>query len=104
MIGKLTERIDLVAVSFDSNSVGDQVPSDQVEASVWAEIVETVASETVRGNQVFPILTTKFRIRRRPGLTATKKLRHRSRVYELVGVQDTGSHDDFVVLVAQCSK
>jgi head-tail adaptor len=103
MIGKLRERVDLIAVQFDRNSVGDQVPCDRVEASVWAEIVQTAAGETNRANQVYPTTATRFRIRKRPGLSATKKLRHKAKVYEIIGTEDAGSHDGKIVLVAQCS-
>lgn len=103
MIGKLRERIDLIAVAFDRNTVGDKVPGEMVEASVWAEIVETQTADVVQGNQTRNVTTTKFRIRRRPGLSGIKKLRWKSQAYNVVGILDAGSHDDTLTLVAKCS-
>ena len=88
-IGRLRHRVTIEELVTELDSDGAQVPTwipFGDGRALPAEISPLSARELIAAHAVHSKVTTRIRLRYRPGITAGMRVRHRDMVYEIEGV------------------
>lgn len=83
--GKLDRRVRLQAPAEMKNAIGEGVRSWVDIATVWAQIEPLSSRELLAQRREVSDVSTRIRIRYRPGITAAMRIVHGSNVYRIDG-------------------
>lgn len=100
--GRLRHRVTFEEEVIDLDSDGAQVPAwvPFGDRPLPAEIVPMSARELIAAQTVNSKLTTRIRLRYRPGFKASMRAIHRGTIYNIEGViPDPDSNQRFVTLI-----
>lgn len=86
--GRMRHRVTLEAEVTAPNPFGEQVPSWQAEAVVWASVEPLSGREVLQADQLQSQVTHRVWIRWRQGVEANKRFRHRGRALNILSVHD----------------
>ena len=87
-IGSLKKRITLQSMTRTDDGMGgyNEVPKN--EMTVWAAIWSTFSSEALRSGQFNLEITHRLRIRYRPGIKASWRIKNEEKYYSIVSIVD----------------
>lgn len=101
--GRLRHRITLEALSavLDSDDgIVDETWADAFAQPIPAEIVALSGGELVAAQAVQSKVSGRIRMRWRPGVLPTMRVRHRDTLYNIEAVvPDPGSHREWITLL-----
>lgn len=83
--GSLDRRVTIQSPSESKNSIGEGVKSWSTVATVWAAIEPLSSRELLAQRREVSDVSTRIRIRYRPGITAAMRIVHGSNVYRIDG-------------------
>ena len=84
--GELRHRVTIQQKSVTRNTFGEEVVTWQDVATVWAAIEPLRGREFFESQQVNAEVTTRIRIRYRPGITPTMRVVFGNRVFDIQAV------------------
>ena len=99
--GKLTQRVNLERREQVQDEVGQPIEAWALLASVWAAVEPQAGREFVAAGALQSELTTKIRIRYRPGITSADRVTHDGKVYDIASVIDYRSARRDLVLMCR---
>lgn len=99
--GKLDRRVSIERFTSEQDELGQPVQAWTPLATVWAEVSPQAGREFVAAGAAQSELTTKIRIRYRPGLTSGDRVTHDGRVYNIASVIDYRSAKREIVLMCR---
>jgi len=84
--GELRHRVTIQQKSVTRNTFGEEIVTWQDVATVWAAIEPLRGREFFESQQVNAEVTTRIRIRYRPGITPTMRVVYGSRIFDIQAV------------------
>ena len=100
--GDLTQRVTLQrATTTQDENTGEMTETWGTLAEVWAAVEPQAGREFVAAGALQSQLTTKIRIRHRPGITSGDRVTHNGRVYDIQSVIDYRSARRELVLMCK---
>lgn len=99
--GQLNQRVTLERFSSTQSDIGEMIDTWAPLANVWAAVEPQAGREFVAGGAMQSELTTKIRIRYRPGLTSADRVTHDGRTYNIASVIDYRSAKREIVLMCK---
>lgn len=97
-IGKMRERITVLAASGVTNSLGEAVLTYNTTSAVWASVEGVAASEALEAGQQSVNITHRVRLRYLEGLTQQMRLSWRNRTLEIVSLLEYGNRTEHVAI------
>lgn len=92
--GKLNQRIIIQEQQTKVNPSGQKVPGDWVDKySLWAQVKTTDSGTVMEDGVIQHVVTVKFYIRKRRGITAQMRIKWADRTFQLEG-PPIDWHDD----------
>ncbi len=99
--GRLDQRVTLERVTYEQDEIG-------AITEIWAPLVETWAAvEPLNGREFFAAqttlaeVTTRIRVRYRPGLTSVDRVNHEGQLHNIVAIIDPRSGNRELVLMCK---
>ena len=99
--GHFDQRVTLERFTATQDSTGQMIEAWAPLASVWAAVEPQAGREFVAAGAQQSELTTKIRIRHRPGITSADRVTHDGRVYNIASVVDYRSARRELVLMCK---
>lgn len=99
--GTLDQRVSLERLEQGQDEIGQPIEAWTVLATVWAAVEPQAGREFVAAGAAQTELTTKVRIRYRPGITSGDRVTHNGRVYNITSVVDYRSARRELVLMCR---
>lgn len=90
---RLDRRITIQRATYTQNGLGEQIPTWNTLATVWAEVMPVSDGERIRAMEVSAEITTRFRIRYSSTVASVNpkdRVAYDGRVYDIVGVKELG--------------
>ena len=99
--GDLDQRVTFSRLQTGQDEIGQPVTSWVTLGTVWAAVEPQAGREFVAAGAAQSELTTKIRIRYRPGITSGDRVIHDGRVYDIQSVIDYRSEKRQLVLLCK---
>lgn len=99
--GKLDQRVTVERRTQAQDAYGQPLNTWAPLASVWAAVEPLVGREYMAAMQVQATVTTRIRLRYRPGITAADRVIHEGRAYGIESVIDVRSGNRELVLMCR---
>ena len=99
--GHLDQRVTIERLVETVDRYGDSTNEWTAQATVWAAVEPLVGREFMAALQVQSDVSTRVRMRYRPGVTAADRLVHEGRVYAIESVVDVRSARRELVLMCR---
>ena len=100
--GALDQRIVIERRTGATNDWGEPLPDDWTAlCTVWASVEPLVGREFLAAQAVQSDVSTRVRMRYRPGVTAGDRLSHEGRIYNIESVVDVRSARRELVLMVR---
>ena len=100
--GKLDQRVTLERRQGGTDSWGQPLPDDWTAlCTVWAAVEPLVGREYMAAAAMQSDVSTRVRMRYRPGVTAGDRLSHEGRIYNIESVIDFRSAKRELVLMVR---
>lgn len=99
--GTLDQRVSLERFTASQDELGQPIEAWSVLATVWAAVEPQAGREFIAAGAAQTELTTKVRIRYRPGITSADRVSHEGRVYDVQSVIDYRSARRELVLMCK---
>lgn len=99
--GHLDQRVTIERLVETVDRYGDSTNEWTAQATVWAAVEPLVGREYMAALQVQSDVSTRVRMRYRPGVTAADRLVHEGRVYAIESVIDVRSARRELVLMVR---
>ena len=99
--GDLDQRVTIDRFTSGVDEIGQPIEAWSVLATVWAAVEPQAGREFVAGGAAQSELTTRIRLRYRPGLTSGDRVTHDGRVYDVQSVIDYRSAKREIVLMCR---
>ena len=99
--GELDQRVTFQRQTSQQDEIGQPVTSWVTLGTVWAAVEPQAGREFVAAGAAQSELTTKIRIRHRPGITSGDRVIHDGRVYDIQSVIDYRSEKRQLVLLCK---
>lgn len=99
--GALNQRVVLSRATFEQDEIGQMVEAWAPLATVWAAVEPQAGREFIAGGAGQSELTTKVRIRYRPGITSADRVSHNGKTYNIASVVDYRSARRELVLMCK---
>lgn len=99
--GKLRHRVAIERATFAQNSLGENVPTWAILATVWGSV------DPLRGREAFMIqqyqADADFRIRIRfyPGITTKDRLVYNGRVFNIININNLAERDRTLEIICK---
>lgn len=99
--GQLDQRVLISRFTSEPDEIGQPIEAWVTLATVWAAVEPQAGREFVAGGAAQSELTTRIRLRYRPGLTSGDRVTHDGRVYDVQSVIDYRSAKREIVLMCR---
>ena len=99
--GDLDQRVVLERFTSEQDDTGQMIDTWVTLGTVWAAVEPQAGREFVAAGAQQSELTTKIRIRHRPGITSGDRVTHDGRVYDIQSVIDYRSEKRQLVLLCR---
>ena len=99
--GQLDQRVEISRFTSEPDEIGQMIETWATLATVWAAVEPQAGREFVAGGAAQSELTTRIRLRYRPGLTSGDRVTHDGRVYDVQSVIDYRSAKREIVLMCR---
>ena len=99
--GQLDQRVTIERLTETVEKYGDSTSEWVTLATVWAAVEPLVGREYMAALQVQASVTTRIRMRYRPGVTPADRVTHEGRAYSVESVVDVRSARRELVLMCQ---
>ena len=99
--GQLNQRVSLERLELSQDDIGQPIEAWVSLGTTWAAVEPQAGREFVAGGAAQSELTTRIRLRYRPGLTSGDRVTHDGRVYDVQSVIDYRSAKREIVLMCR---
>ena len=99
--GHFDQRVTLERFTSEQDNTGQMLEAWAPLASVWAAVEPQAGREFVAAGAQQSELTTKIRIRHRPGITSADRVIHDGKVFNITSVVDYRSQKRELVLMCR---
>ena len=99
--GQLDQRVLIERFTSEPDEIGQPVEAWVTVGTTWAAVEPQAGREFVAGGAAQSELTTRIRLRYRPGLTSGDRVTHDGRVYDVQSVIDYRSAKREIVLMCR---
>ena len=99
--GDLDQRVVLERFTSEQDDTGQMIDTWVTLGTVWAAVEPQAGREFIAAGAQQSELTTKIRIRHRPGITSGDRVTHDGRVYDIQSVIDYRSEKRQLVLLCR---
>ena len=99
--GALDQRVTLERFTSEQDNTGQMLEAWAPLASVWASLEPQAGREFIAAGAAQSELTTKIRIRHRPGITSSDRVIHDGKTYNIQSVIDYRSAKRELVLMCR---
>ncbi len=99
--GDLDQRVTFERLQSGTDEIGQPIESWLTLGTVWAAVEPQAGREFVAAGALQSQLTTKIRVRHRPGITSGDRVTHNGRVYDIQSVVDYRSEKRELVLLCR---
>jgi SPP1 family predicted phage head-tail adaptor len=97
--GQLDQRVTIDRLQQGSDEIGQPVTTWAPVFSTWAAVEPLVGREWLASSGAQSEVSTRIRLRYRPGVTSADRVTHEGREYEIVSVIDyKSSHRELVLM------
>ena len=97
--GQLDQRVTIERLVEGEDKYGDPYSRWEPLATVWAAVEPLVGREFMASLQAQSEVSTRIRLRYRPGITAADRVKHEGRVYGIESVIDVrAGHRELVLM------
>lgn len=99
--GQLTERVTIQRVQSGADEIGQPYSTWLTLGTTWASVEPLVGREYFAAGGAQSEVTTKVRMRYRPGITSADRLIHEGKLYGITSVIDYKSANRELVLMCR---
>lgn len=99
--GELDQRVTFSRQKSEQDETGQLINTWQTLGTVWAAVAPVAGREFIAAGAAQSQLTTKIRIRHRPGITSGDRVTHGGRAYDIQSVIDYRSEKRELVLLCR---
>ena len=99
--GQLGQRVTLERLETGADQLGQPVTTWTPLYTVWAAVEPLTGREYIAATAAMSELTTRIRLRYRPGITPADRVNHEGRVYGITSVIDYRSANRELVLMCR---
>ena len=99
--GDLDQRVTFERLQSGTDEIGQPIESWLTLGTVWAAVEPQAGREFVAAGALQSQLTTKIRVRHRPGINSGDRVIHDGRVYDIQSVVDYRSEKRELVLMCK---
>ena len=97
--GQLNQRVTIERLTETEDKYGDSTSEWVTAATVWAAVEPLVGREFMAAMQAQASVSTRIRMRYRPGVTPADRVTHEGRVYGIESVIDVrAGHRELVLM------
>ena len=99
--GQLDQRVTVERLQQGQDEIGQPVTTWTALYAVWASVEPLTGREYIAASAAMSELTTRIRLRYRPGITPADRVTHEGRVYGITSVIDYRSANRELVLMCR---